>query len=618
MSAKGKVTKLLGEILVDQGLITKDTLRLGLAHQKQLNKTSTKQYSLGDLLVHNKKITQEQLLAALATQRSKQHVEFRAKNELEEIYGVLSYQRAPAGDSERFVESEYEANILVAESQDEGRPFILVTRTFQETMFNTVLLVRARVRKAYTEDDGKASNIITLNATKDVLTLYRHDSTVLPEANEANDKTDLELEFENLVKKAYESKAVDLHFFRRVDNCRVRLRVWGAMRDHEDWEPKKADDILSVGFSSFGKGGLYSHWKSDEGQRLRMQIVYSQYITLDCRYEHAPGDDGAYHACIRILANDRRDIRKLINFRHLGFTSAQTRAMEAAASGASGMVILAGPTGSGKSTTLAGIVKYINRNDDVNILTVESPIERELPAFQTAVSDDDGADPKEFARAIKSTLRRDPDVLMVGEIRDDMSASAAATGVQTGHTLLTTVHAQSGIEIVERLSSPALALPSQTIGSPSFLAILIFQMLLPVLDDATKIKLTSSNIDKYLAIDVKSRLLSLVPNIDTANIYVRGKSSAAPEGVSGMTICAEVVVPDETMRRMFRKMQLAEALEHWMELGRIENEGLPLDDRIIGLRASSHAVGKMLQGMIDPRDIEVAFGHINLLSNDFI
>jgi general secretion pathway protein E len=618
MSAKGKVTKLLGEILVDQGLITKDTLRLGLAHQKQLNKTSTKQYSLGDLLVHNKKITQEQLLAALATQRSKQHVEFRAKNELEEIYGVLSYQRAPAGDSERFVESEYEANILVAESQDEGRLFILVTRKFQETMFNTVLLVRARARKAYTEDDGTAPNIITLNATKDVLTLYRHDSTVLPEANEANDKTDLELEFENLVKKAYESKAVDLHFFRRVDNCRVRLRVWGAMRDHEDWEPKKADDILSVGFSSFGKGGLYSHWKSDEGQRLRMQIVYSQYITLDCRYEHAPGDDGAYHACIRILANDRRDIRKLINFRHLGFTSAQTRAMEAAASGASGMVILAGPTGSGKSTTLAGIVKYINRNDDVNILTVESPIERELPAFQTAVSDDDGADPKEFARAIKSTLRRDPDVLMVGEIRDDMSASAAATGVQTGHTLLTTVHAQSGIEIVERLSSPALALPSQTIGSPSFLAILIFQMLLPVLDDATKIKLTSSNIDKYLAIDVKSRLLSLVPNIDTANIYVRGKSSAAPEGVSGMTICAEVVVPDETMRRMFRKMQLAEALEHWMELGRIENEGLPLDDRIIGLRASSHAVGKMLQGMIDPRDIEVAFGHINLLSNDFI
>lgn len=617
MSARSIVTKLLGDILVEQGLITEDNLRKGLAKQKQLNEVSTKQYGLGEILIANKKITSEQLQSALAIQRSKQQIEFKAKNELEEIYGALFYQRAPAGDLERFVASEYEADILVVESQGDGSPFILVTKSFQETMFNTVLTVRTRVCKAYAGDDGKAPKIITLNVSKDVLSLYRHDSSVLPEADEEKDKTGLELEFEQLVKRAYESKATDLHFLRRLDNCRVRFRVWGAMRDHEDWEPKKADDILSVAFSSFGKGGMYSHWKAEEGQRMRMQIVYSQHITLDCRYEHAAGDDGAYHACIRILANDRRDIRKLINLRGLGFNNAQTKAIEMAASGVSGMLILAGPVGSGKSTTLAGIVKYINRDDDVNILTVESPIERELPAFQTAVSDDDGADPKEFGRAIKSTLRRDPDILVVGEIRDDMSASASATGVQTGHTLLTTVHAQSAMEIPERLCSPALALPPQTIGAPSFLAILIFQMLLPVLDEDSKIRITSRNIDSHLTADVKSRLLSLVPDVDVVSIYVRGKSRTAPEGVSSMTICAEVVVPNETLRRMFRKMQLSEALNYWIELGRKENEGIPADERITGLRASSHAVGKMLEGMIDPRDIEKAFGHLNLLSNDF-
>ncbi|MFB2351170.1 hypothetical protein, partial [Priestia megaterium] len=91
------------------------------------------------------------------------------------------------------------------------------------------------------------------------------------------------------------------------------FRVWGALRDHEDWKPQKADDILSVGFSSFGSGSKYSHWKKNIRQRVRLKIRYSQHITLDCRYEHAPGDDGSYHACIRILANDKRDVTKQID-----------------------------------------------------------------------------------------------------------------------------------------------------------------------------------------------------------------------------------------------------------------------------------------------------------------
>ena len=73
---------------------------------------------------------------------------------------------------------------------------------------------------------------------------------------------------------------------------------------------------------------------------------------------------------------------------------------------------------------MAGLIKFINQNNDVNVLTVESPIERELPAFQTSVSDDEEGNQNEFAHAIKSMLRRDPDVGMVGEIRDHMSASA--------------------------------------------------------------------------------------------------------------------------------------------------------------------------------------------------
>lgn len=613
MSAKGKVVKPLGEILKARKIISDEKLRKALELQKDVAQKSGKKPLLGKILIANKLVTPEQIEDAVLEQKRSRVVEFKARSELEELYGPLSYH---AGDDPNnpLVDPEHKQEIAVAETRD-GHPFILVTQEFQESMFNNVLSVRKRVQELFKDDRGRALKITTLQVSKDVLGIYQSQNTAPVE--QSGEKSSLEVEFENLIKKAYESNAVDLHFFRKPDLCRVRFRVWGALRDHEDWKPQKADDILSVGFSSFGSGSKYSHWKKNIRQRVRLKIRYSQHISLDCRYEHAPGDDGSYHTCIRIMANDKRSVNKQIDLTDLGFTRAQTKTIEAAASASSGMVILSGPTGSGKSTTLAGVVKFINRNDDTNVLTVESPIERELPAFQTSVSDDDEADPKEFAKAIKSTLRRDPDVLMVGEIRDEMSASAAATGVQTGHTLLTTVHAQSAIEIVERLSSPAMALPSETIASPSFLQVLIFQMLLPTLDDQSKIRLTSENANKHLDADERQRLESLVGNLDKVELYVRGKSPECPEGIGGMTICAEVVTPTEEMRKRFRKMELGEAMNVWLEEGRKINPGKPLDERVMGLRASSHAIGKMLEGRIDPRDVEAYFGHLNLLVNDF-
>lgn len=616
MSAKGKIGKSVGEILLEKGHLTEDSLNKVLKKQATLSQKAGKPVSLGKILLANNLVTEAQLNEALnAEKQSRVAYAFKARSELEEIYGALRYVSGDDHGDKPLVDVEHSSEMVVAENSA-GQPYILVTRPFHESMFNAVLATRKRVQAAFCDKEGRPLKITTVFATSDVLVLYRKETGLA--ASEQSEKTDYELMFETLVKQAYESRAVDLHFFRQTDRCRVRFRVWGALRDHVDWEPEKADDVISVGFSSFGKGGKYSHWKKNIRQRIRLKIRYSQHITLDCRYEHSPGDDGAYHACIRILANDKREIKKQIDLCDLGFTRAQTKTIEAAASAASGMVILSGPTGSGKSTTLAGVVKFINRNDDTNVLTVESPIERELPAFQTSVSDDDDADPKEFAKAIKSTLRRDPDVLMVGEIRDETSASAAATGVQTGHTLLTTVHAQSAIEIVERLSSPAMALPPETIASPSFISALIFQMLLPTLDPASKIRLTTENLRAHLEADEADRLLALVPDLDAFEICIRGKSDEFPEGVAGMTICAEVVTPTEIMRRKFRNLELAEAMNEWIEEGRKLNQGKPLDERVFGLRASSHAIGKMLEGRIDPRDVEAYFGHLNLLRNDFL
>lgn len=603
-----KQTMPLGTILQNKGWVSEETLNKALKMQGQME-AKNQPIPLGKLLVRAGKITPEQLEKALSIQKTAKSDVLRSRNEIEEMHGQLVVQHASGTSRQPFVSEGYDKHILVAENAG-GDPLILVTPDFFNEYKNVFMSVRQKVLSAYAGSSSGRQAPKVLKVTPDLLDVY---NTNRDEGQSSGEQTDAEDEFEALVKKAYESGAVDLHFFRKSDVCTVRFRIHGQMRTWSEWNPEKADTVIGVGFGSFNVGSKYAGWDKKEKQRVRIKIRYSQHIRLDCRYEHAPGDDGAYHACIRILANDSREISKQISLEALGFTRAQHEKLEAAISEASGLVLLSGPTGSGKSTTMAGMVKFINRNNDVNVLTVESPIERELPAFQTAVSDDEDAPKDEFANAIKSMLRRDPDVGMVGEIRDAMSATATATGVQTGHIMLSTVHAQSAIEIVDRLSSPALALPPQTIGSPSFLNALVFQQLIPVLDEETKIRLTRANIDDYMSARQKKRFLSLFPQFDQEKIYVRGSSAKNPEGIGGMSICAEVVIPDDYMRSCFRNLELTDALNHWRRLGASERNK-PLQERVTGLTAADHAIEKVRAGMVDPRDLEDHFGHMNVLA----
>ncbi|ARM86295.1 ATPase, T2SS/T4P/T4SS family [Marinobacter salarius] len=603
-------SKPLGSILVEQGLITKSVLKRALDKQGELRKQG-RPVQLGSLLVKAGKIQEHELKAALDAQKSNKVGALQSRSEVEEVFGQLTVQTQSAKTDAPFVDRGYANRIIVAENP-EGKPLILVSPEFQKDYKNVVMEVRSRIIKAYGGESGRPVSPKLVFVTDDLLEVYGAKSGVGDGGPDDGSRTDEEKDFEETVKSAYRAGAVDLHFFRKRDVCTVRLRINGSLRTYAEWNPKKADRVLGVGFSSFGSGGAYSGWDQKIKQRRRININVDQYINLYGRYEHAPGDDGTYHACIRILPNDKRDVNKPIDMRALGLSGAMVNAIEAAISEPSGMVILSGPTGSGKSTTLAAMVKFINRGGDVNVLTVESPIERELPAFQTSVSDDDDADSNEFASGIKSMLRRDPDVGLIGELRDQMSASAAATGVQTGHTLLTTVHAQSGIEIVERLCSPSMGLPPDTVGSPSFINALIFQMLLPVMDDDTKIRLTEKNIDDFMSRRQKDRFIRLFPDFARKPIYVRGSSEEYPEGVSSMTLCAEVVIPDDRLRAMFRKMELAEAMEYWRSMGDIENT--KPDDRVHGYSSCDHAISKVEAGMIDPRDLEGYFGHLDVIA----
>ena len=127
-------------------------------------------------------------------------------------------------------------------------------------------------------------------------------------------------------------------------------------------------------------------------------------------------------------------------------------ALQAVTELSQGLVLIVGPTGSGKTTTLAALVQRINATRAVHIVTLEDPIEYEYPAGQSLIHQREiGRDTTSFARGLRAALREDPDVILVGELRDSETMAIALTAAETGHLVLATLHTQDVTSSVNRI-----------------------------------------------------------------------------------------------------------------------------------------------------------------------
>lgn len=196
-----------------------------------------------------------------------------------------------------------------------------------------------------------------------------------------------------------------------------------------------------------------------------------------------------YHQRNNLAASIRLLENKTPTFANLGLPDTVRKLAEEPR----GMVLVTGPTGSGKTTTLAAMIDYINKNQAKHVMTIEDPIEYIYPHGRAMIHQREvGRDVDTFATALRSALREDPDIILVGEMRDYETISAAMTAAETGHLVLSTLHTTSAPQTIERIvdACPPHGQSQMRMQLASVLRGVITQQLIPMANDEGRVVAT--------------------------------------------------------------------------------------------------------------------------------
>jgi type IV pilus assembly protein PilB len=245
---------------------------------------------------------------------------------------------------------------------------------------------------------------------------------------------------QGIIESAVASGASDIHLEPGGKGLRVRFRIDGALQQFRVFDGRIAGPLINR-FKMMSKLDPGVRNRPQDG---RMRVSTNGNRVVDFRTATIPTRMEIEKVTLRILDQSAADI----DLQKLGITGATLEALEDAIAAPHGMVLVTGPTGSGKTTTLYGLLRRLNRVE-YNVMTIEDPIEYDLPGItQTPVNEKAGMS---FEAAVRAFLRADPDIIMLGEIRDGITANTALRAALTGHLVLSTIHTNDAPEAITRL-----------------------------------------------------------------------------------------------------------------------------------------------------------------------
>jgi len=241
-----------------------------------------------------------------------------------------------------------------------------------------------------------------------------------------------------LLRYGHESKASDVHIEPHPQRIVIRFRIDGVMHDILDL-PKTLLDVIMMRIKILAKMRTDEHRAAQDG-KLAFETEDDK---VDVRVSIVPVTEGE-NVVMRLLSSKSRQY----SLSDVGLSDADRAKIESAISNPHGMILVTGPTGSGKTTTVYAMLKILNTRD-VHIATIEDPVEYEIEGVsQIQVNPRTNLT---FAKGLRAIVRQDPDIIMVGEIRDEETADIAINSAMTGHLVLSTLHANDAATTLPRL-----------------------------------------------------------------------------------------------------------------------------------------------------------------------
>ena len=497
-----------------------------------------------------------------------------------------------------------QAAFCFAQAKD-GRVYCIINNSAAE-----VLKKRAQTLRNF---NLEGREVVTYYTSPELLSIFR-DQAYQDSEVEITSESELDKKFTEILIQSVRAGASDIHFEIYPDRADIKFRIHGLIYKIGELDTRTVNRLVNYVYNvAAAEGSKDTQFNPEEMQDALLDRIVDldgQKRHFKLRLQTAPCYPNALTIVLRVLPVDSQLKASLLT---LGYSDEQVVMLKRAQLRPTGATIIAGTTGSGKSTTLATLLTeiYSHTRGSKKILTTEDPPEYAIPGanqinLSTKKSVESG-DENLFVKSIKVAMRCDPDIIMVGEVRDKQSSNLLSSAVLSGHQVFTTVHASSALSIYNRLLN--LGFESHVLIAPNFLSLLVYQTLVPI--NCALCAIPYSEFKKLEHDEfTKATLLRLEKLSQIAEYQSRDFEHGVKfhnqqgcnkcrKGISGRTVVAEMLEPTSEILSAFRETDYDRAERLWQENG--------------GRTVLQHAVDRMFDISLDPRFIEDRCGLLDAL-----